>query len=65
MYRCSISIDRHPDRTEINFSLQIKGKESSFHVSVLFIEGFRHSNISFFHLLVNGFCFTSFHTFLY
>ena len=41
-------IDRHPDRTEIYFRLQI---ESSSLVSVLFIEVFSHPYISFFHLL--------------
>ena len=38
--------------------------ESSSLVSVLFREVFSHPYISFFHLLVNGFCVTSFRTFL-
>ena len=42
-------IDRHPDRTEIYFRLQI---QSSSLVSVLFREVFSHPYISFFHLLV-------------
>ena len=47
-------IDRHPDRTEMVFSLQII--ESSFLVSILFREVFSHPYISFFHLLVNAYC---------
>ena len=38
--------------------------ESSSLVSVLFREAFSQSYISFFHLLVNGFCVTSFQTFI-
>ena len=37
--------------------------ESSFLVSVLFREVFNHPYISFFHLLVNGFCVACFRTF--
>ena len=47
-------IDRHPDRTEIYFRLQIQGEISSL-VPVLFREVFSHPYISFFHLLVKGF----------
>ena len=38
-------------------------ESSSFVVSVLFREVFSHPYISFFHLLVNGFCVTSFKEF--
>ena len=44
-------IDRHPDRTEIDFRLQIQVIESSSLVPVLFREVFSHPYI-FFHLLV-------------
>ena len=37
--------------------------ESSSLVSILFREVFSHPYISFFHLLVNGYCVTCFHTF--
>ena len=47
-------IDRHPDRTEIDFRLQI----NSSLVPVLFREVFSHPYISFFNLLVNGFSVT-------
>ena len=56
-------IDRHPDRTEIDFRLQ-RVIESSSLVPVLFGEVFSHPYISFFHLLVNGFSVTCFRTFL-
>ena len=45
--------DRHLD---ITFGLQVV--EGSSLVSVLFREAFSHPNISFFHLLVNGFSVT-------
>ena len=45
---------------DINFGLQVV--ESSSLVSVLFREAFSHPYISFFHLLVNCFCVTSFRT---
>ena len=54
--------DRHPDRKEINFRLQIQGNRSSSLVSVLFIE-FSHPYSSVFQLLVNVFCVTSFCTY--
>ena len=46
--------DRYLD---ITFGLEVV--ESSSLVSVLFREAFSHPYISFFHLLVNGFCVTS------
>ena len=49
MYVAS-GIDRHPDRTEIDFRLQIPSL-----VPLLFREVFSHPYISFFHLLVNRF----------
>ena len=52
--------DRHLD---ITFGLQ-KVESSSF-ISVLFREMFSHPYISFFHILVNGFCVTSFRTVLW
>ena len=49
-------IDKHPDRTEIDFRFcRYMVIESSSLVPVLFREGFSHPYISFFHLLVNGF----------
>ena len=48
-------IDRHPDRTEIDFRLQIQGNRKLIPCPVLFREVFSHPYISFFHLLVNGF----------
>ena len=52
--------DRHLDITFI----WIEVVEISYLVSVLFREAFSHPYISFFHLVVNGFCVTSFRTFL-
>ena len=52
--------DRHLDITFIWMEVV----EISYLVSVLFREVFSHPYISFFHLLVNGFCVTSFRTFL-
>ena len=48
-------IDRHPDRTEIYFRLQIQDNRKHITCSGLFKEVFSHPYISFFHLLVNGF----------
>ena len=48
-------IDRHPDRTEIDFRFQIQGNRKVIPFPVLFREVFSHPYISFFHLLVNGF----------
>ena len=48
-------IDRHPDRTEIYFRLQIQGNQKLIPCSQLFREVFSHPYISLFHLLVNGF----------
>ena len=55
-----------PDRTEIDFRLQIQGNRKLIPCSlvpVLFREVFSHPYISFFHLLVNGFSVTCFRTF--
>ena len=49
-------IDRHPDRTNIYFNCKYRVIESSSLASVLFREVFSHPYISFFHLLVSGFC---------
>ena len=51
-------IDRHPDRTEIYFRLQIQGSPRLIHCSCTFWRSLNHPYISFFHLLVNGFCVT-------
>ena len=51
--------DRYLD---ITFRFQVV--EISSFVSVLFREAFSHPYISFFHLLVNDFCVTSFRNFL-
>ena len=59
----SSGIDWHPDRTEIYFNCSYRVIESSSLVPLLFREVFSHPYISFFHLLVNGFCVTSFRTF--
>ena len=48
-------IDRHTDRTEIYFRLQIQGNQKLIPCSRTFREVFSHPYISFFHLLVNGF----------
>ena len=56
-------IDRHPDRTEIDFADSYRVIESSSLVPVLFREVFSHPYISFFHLLVNGFSVTCFRFF--
>ena len=53
-------IDRHPDRTEIDFRLQIQGNPL---FPYFFREVFSHPYISFFHLLVYGFSVTCFRTF--
>ena len=55
MWDVPSGIDRHPDRTEIDFRLQIQVIERSSLVPVLFREVFSHPYISFFHLLVNVF----------
>ena len=47
MWDVASGIDRHPDRTEIHFRLQIQGIESTSLVSVLFREVFSHHYISF------------------
>ena len=51
-------IDRHPDRTEIDFRLQIQGNRKLIPCSRTFREVFNHPYISLFHLLVNGFSVT-------
>ena len=51
----ALGIDRHPDRTEIDFRLQIQGNRKLIPCSRTFREVFSHPYISFFHLLVNGF----------
>ena len=56
----SSGTDRH---LGITFILAYSVVESSSLVSVLFREAFSHPNISFFHLLVNVFCVTSFRTY--
>ena len=56
----SSGADRH---LGITFILAYSVVESSSLVSVLFREVFSHPNISFFHLLVNVFCVTSFRTY--
>ena len=60
----ALGTDRHPDRTEIYFRLQIQGNRKLIPCFRTFREVFSHPYISFFHLLVNGFCVTSFRTFL-
>ena len=52
-----------PDATSLHHRLQNHHQYSTIFVSVLFREVFSYPYISFFHLLVNGFCVTSFHTF--
>ena len=48
-------IDRHPDRTQIDFRLEIQGNRKLIPCSRTFREVFSHPYISFFHLLVNVF----------
>ena len=48
-------IDRHPDKTEIDFRLQIQGNRKLIPCSSTFREVFSHPYISFFHLLVKIF----------
>ena len=54
MYVAS-GIDRHPDRTEIYFRLQIQGNRKLIPYFRTFRRVFGYPYISFFHLLVNGF----------
>ena len=53
----------HPDKIGIYFRLQMQGNRKLIPCFHTFIEVFSHPYISIFHLLVNGFCVTSYRTF--
>ena len=53
----------HPDKIGIYFRLQMQGNRKLIPCFRTFIEVFSHPYISIFHLLVNGFCVTSYRTF--
>ena len=60
MQRCRVVASGADKHLDITFSLQ--AVESCSLVSILFREAFNHPYISFFHLIVNGFSVTCFHT---